>query len=66
MRSWVQDLLGAHVTTNQKRKMFSRFIFLKDSFPELFCIAKDKDASMADYMQIRNDLVHGAMNFVRI
>ena len=39
---------------------------LKDSFPELFCIAKDKDASMVDYMQIRNDSVHWAVNFVRI
>jgi hypothetical protein len=39
---------------------------LKDSFPELFFIARDKDALVADHMLVHNDEVHWDMNFITL
>jgi hypothetical protein len=37
---------------------------MKESFPELFCIAGNRDAFVAEHMLVHNDEVHWAMNFV--
>ena len=37
---------------------------LKESFPELFHIARDKEALVVDHMQLRNNLVHWDLNFI--
>ena len=39
---------------------------LKDVFPELHCIARVKDAVVADYIHFRGDSVHWEVNFTRL
>jgi hypothetical protein len=34
-------------------------------FPDLFCIARDKEASVAAHMQLRNDSLHWEIKFNR-
>lgn len=45
---------------------FSVGIPLVDSFPELFCIARDMDTLVAGHMFGHNDEVHWDMNFIRL
>jgi hypothetical protein len=39
---------------------------MKDSFPKLFCIARDKDALVANHMFAHNNEMHWDMNFIRL
>ncbi len=39
---------------------------LKETFPELFCIARNRDALVADHMLTHNGEVHWDMNFIRL
>jgi hypothetical protein len=39
---------------------------LKDSFPELFCIARNTDALVADHMFTHNGEMHWDMNSIRL
>ncbi len=38
---------------------------LQEAFSELFCIAWDKDALVANYLQICNDSIHWRLDFLR-
>ena len=38
---------------------------LKGAFPELFSIAADKDAVVADLLSVRNGKIHWEVTFVR-
>jgi hypothetical protein len=37
---------------------------LKDTFPELYCIAQEKDAYVADHLQLRNGSINWELNFI--
>jgi hypothetical protein len=39
---------------------------LKETFPELFCLARNRDALVADLMIAHNDVVHWDINFIRL
>jgi hypothetical protein len=39
---------------------------LKDSFPELFCLARNRDAMVADLRSVSNDTTHWDINFTRL
>jgi len=39
---------------------------LKETFPELFCFARDMDTLVADHMVAHNDGLHCNMNFFRL
>jgi hypothetical protein len=38
---------------------------LKDIFPDLYCIARDKEAFVAAHLQLRNNSIHWEVNFTR-
>jgi len=38
----------------------------KVTFPELFCLAKNKDALVTDLMVAHNDVVHWDINFIKL
>ena len=38
---------------------------LKDLFPELYRIMRDKEALVAKHLRIRNDKVHWELDFIR-
>jgi hypothetical protein len=38
---------------------------LKDIFPNLYCIARDKEAFVAAHLQLRNNSIHWEVNFTR-
>jgi hypothetical protein len=38
---------------------------LKDSFPELFCLARNRDATVADLRSVSNDTAHSDVNLTR-
>jgi hypothetical protein len=40
-------------------------IALKEAFPELFVVSRDKDASVADLMSFPNDRLHWDFHFVQ-
>ncbi len=40
-------------------------ITLQYSFPDFFCIAQNRDALVAHYMQVRNDSTHWWLDFIR-
>jgi hypothetical protein len=39
---------------------------LKDSFPKLFCLARNKDAMIVDLRSVCNDTTHWDINFTRL
>jgi hypothetical protein len=39
---------------------------LEGIFPELFCLARNMDAIMADLRSVSNDMVHWDINFTRL
>jgi hypothetical protein len=43
-----------------------RELVLRETFPESFCIARDRDALVADQMLAHNGVVHWDLNFIRL
>jgi hypothetical protein len=41
-------------------------VLLNDSFPELFCLARNRDAMVADLRSVSNDMAHWDINFTKL
>lgn len=58
--------MGNGTQTRFGHDIWSEDRFLKETFSELFCIARDKESLRADHIIAQNDRVHWDMNFFKL